>query len=263
VLIEGFRILRVQFLLALRSSLEYRVDFWIHLFLSILWTIAVLLPLWVIFQHRTSIGGWEWYDALFVSGFFTLFLGVIEGMIQPSLSQLVESFRNGNMDLLLLKPVDPQILITTLKIQPWNATDSLAGVIILLYALSQRPSPPSFQGIALALIFFFCGLILIYDIAFLAASLGAVFVKVDNLIYLFLSLLDAARWPTSIFPAGLRILFTFVIPISVMTTFPAEALRGRATISMILISFTVTTGFTLISRWTFRQAMKSYMSAGG
>lgn len=257
------RVLKIQIVLAVRTMFEYRADFWIHLVLSFLWTLAVLLPLWVLFQHSPEIAGWAWHDALLVAGFFTLLLGLIEGMVQPSLTALVESFRTGNMDFLLLKPVDPQILISTLKIEPWNATDLIAGSFILGYALNQRPHPPGFEDLLATSFFFLCALILIYDLTFFAAALGVIFVKVDNLIYLFLSLFDAARWPSSIFRGGIKFIFTFVIPISLMTTFPAEALRGQSTFAMGGIALGVTTLFTILARLSFHKALRHYISAGG
>ncbi len=48
-------------------------------------------------------------------------------------------------------------------------------------------------------------------------------VKVDNLSYLFVSIFDAARWPADVFRGALRAVFTFVVPLALMTTFPARA----------------------------------------
>ena len=52
-------------------------------------------------------------------------------------------------------------------------------------------------------------------------------VRLDNLIYLFNSVFDAARWPASVFRGVWRIVFTFVVPLALMTTYPALALLGR------------------------------------
>ena len=51
--------------------------------------------------------------------------------------------------------------------------------------------------------------------------------RLDNLIYLFNSIFDAARWPASVFRGVWRVLFTFVMPLALMTTYPALALLGR------------------------------------
>src|SRR5689334_24502825 len=48
-----------------------------------------------------------------------------------------------------------------------------------------------------------------------------------SLSYLFGSLFDAARWPITVFRGALRIVFTFVFPIALLTTYPAMALLGK------------------------------------
>ena len=52
-------------------------------------------------------------------------------------------------------------------------------------------------------------------------------VKVDNLSFLFVSIFDAARWPADVFRGLLRFFFTWVVPLAIMTTFPARALLGK------------------------------------
>ena len=51
--------------------------------------------------------------------------------------------------------------------------------------------------------------------------------KRDNLVYLLTSVFDAARWPASVFRGAFHILFTFVIPLALMTTYPSLALLGK------------------------------------
>ena len=51
--------------------------------------------------------------------------------------------------------------------------------------------------------------------------------RLDNLMYLLGSIFDVARWPVQVFQGAWRFVFTFVIPVAVMTTFPAMALLGK------------------------------------
>ena len=50
--------------------------------------------------------------------------------------------------------------------------------------------------------------------------------RLDNLMYLLGAIFDTARWPVQVFRGVWRFVFTFVIPVAVMTTFPAMALLG-------------------------------------
>ena len=66
---------------------------------------------------------------------------------------------------------------------------------------------------------------------------------------------------TSAYPQGLRILFTLVLPVAFLTTVPAEALLGRASLPTMLSAVAVALLALAASRlfWTF--ALRHYTSA--
>jgi ABC-2 type transport system permease protein len=65
----------------------------------------------------------------------------------------------------------------------------------------------------------------------------------------------------SAYPPGLRTFFTLVVPITFLTTVPAEALLGRSTGSWLALSLTVAGGFLLFCRAFWRFALRFYTSA--
>jgi ABC-2 type transport system permease protein len=86
-------------------------------------------------------------------------------------------------------------------------------------------------------------------------------VKVDNLTMLFGAVFDAARWPSSVFRGVLHVVFTFVIPLGVMTTFPAEALLGRSSrLEMGAAALTAVIAVA-VSRFVWTRAISRYTSA--
>ena len=66
----------------------------------------------------------------------------------------------------------------------------------------------------------------LYSLKILAVSAAFYVVRIDNLAHLFDAVFDAARWPAPIFRGAVRFVFTFVIPLALMTTYPARALLG-------------------------------------
>jgi len=86
---------------------------------------------------------------------------------------------------------------------------------------------PGAGEIAIALVLLVCASLVLYSLWILVVASAFYVVKVDNLSYLFVSIYDAARWPVSVFRGVLRLVFTFVVPLALMTTFPALALLGR------------------------------------
>ena len=85
----------------------------------------------------------------------------------------------------------------------------------------------------------------------------------DNLTYLFDSIFDAARWPAPILRGALAFIFTVVLPLTVMTTFPALALLGRISPPQLAGAPLAAAGFFALSRLVRQRAVRDYSSAGG
>ena len=174
------------------------------------------------------MAGWNFDEALVVMGWFLAMKGVLEGAVNPSLASVVEHIRKGTLDFVLLKPADAQFLVSTAKFAPWRVVDVAAGVGVIAWAFHRLGRwPGGGRTVAAALLLTVCAVAVLYSLWILVVSAAFFVVKVDNLSFLFLSIFDAARWPVSVFTGFWRFLFTVVIPLALMTTFPAEALLGR------------------------------------
>jgi ABC-2 type transport system permease protein len=255
-------LLRVQLRAAVLLQMQYRLDFFLEIGLSVFWIGAALAPLYVLFSMRDSVNGWNAYEMLVVVGFFSMHKGLLASVIQPSLNQAVEHIRKGTLDFLLLKPADAQFMLSTSKLELAHLTDVLAGVLMIAWALAHLPGvTPSVTDILFACLLFLCGLLILYALWIMVVSLAFRVVKVDNLSYLFVSLFEAARWPASIFRGALSLFFTFVIPLALMTTYPALAVLGRAELKHFLIAAAVACGLLLLSRYVWQRSIRSYTSA--
>ena len=104
-------------------------------------------------------------------------------------------------------------------------------MVVFGYAFATLGRWPSPAQIATALVFLALAVLILYSIWILVVSAAFWVVKVDNLTYLFGSLFDVGRWPIDVlrgvWRGSLALVFTFVIPLALMTTYPALALLGR------------------------------------
>jgi ABC-2 type transport system permease protein len=257
------RLLVIQLKAAALLSLQYRLDFAIQAVMALFWTASALVPLWVLFSMRTGVAGWSAHEALMVAGFFIALKGVLQGVIQPSLTNVVEHIRKGTLDFLLLKPVDAQFLLSTSKLDLPRVVDVIAGFALVAWSSAQAAQPPSASSLLLALAILVCATAILYGIWILVVSLAFKVVKIDNLSYLIVSTFDAARWPASVFRGALAFVFTFVVPLALMTTYPALALLGRIRPSQVLTSFLIAAVFLLVSRRVWLRSVRSYTGAGG
>jgi ABC-2 type transport system permease protein len=256
-------LLWLQIRTSLALAMQYRADFVTDGFVEVFWTITALVPLFVVFGARPVVAGWTFGEALMVTGFFTLLQGVLEGAINPSMSLVVEQIRRGTLDFVLLKPKDPQFLVSTARVLPWRAVNLLTAAGLFVYGFVDLHRSPAPRDVGVALVVLCASVAILYSLWMLAVSLAFYVVRVDNLTVLFGAVFDAARWPASVFRGFFHVLFTFVIPLAVMTTFPADALLGRASLAEVGGAALAAACALALSRAVWTRAVGHYTSAGG
>jgi len=260
-MLRHLRLLAVQFRASLQASMQYRAEFLVQGAMSFFWMAWAVVPLLVVFGKRDRVAGWDLDQALVVLGWFLAMKGVLEGAVNPSLASVVEHIRKGTLDLVLLKPADAQFLVSTAKFAPWHVVDLAAGAGVIGWAFHRMGRVPGPGEIGAALLLTICAVAVLYSLWILVVSAAFFVVKVDNLSFLFLSIFDAARWPVSVFTGFFRVLFTVVIPLALMTTFPAEALLGRIRPATLVGAVAGSLAFVAAARVVWLRAIARYTSA--
>ena len=258
---RALAVLRAQLRASVALAAQYRLDFVIEGLLALLWMGVTLVPVYVVFGTRAAVAGWTFPETLLVIGWFIALKGFLEGTIAPSLTNVIEHVRKGTLDFVLLKPVDAQLLVSLSKIEPWRAIDLLGAGAVFVYAFRQIGHSPTAAQVLLAAVLLLAALAVLYSIAILVVAIAFFAVRVDNLLYLFQSIFDVARWPSSVFRGTLAIVFTWVLPLALMTTYPALALLGRLSTATALGALAGTVVFTLVARLVWRLSIGKYTSA--
>jgi ABC-2 type transport system permease protein len=256
------RLLGVQLRMSALLAAQYRYDFFVDAVISMFWTITAVVPLFVVYASgRTDVGGWSFGELLLVVGWFTLLQGVVEGAINPSLSTVVDHIRKGTLDFVLLKPADAQFLVSTARFLPWRISNLISGIVIFAYSFREMGRTPSMGDIALAALLFVFAVLLLYSLWIVTVSAAFYVVKIDNLTHLFMSVFDAARWPSTIFPRVVRWMFTVVVPLALMTTFPALAMRGKLGVRDVILAVLGAMVFAVVARAMWKRSIAKYTSA--
>src|SRR5581483_11561505 len=164
------RLMRVQVRTSMLSAMQYRADFVVRGFITLLWLAVALVPILIVFGARSSVAGWSFAEALVVVGWFTLLKGVLEGAVSPSLTAVVEHVRHGTLDFVLLKPADAQFLVSTAKLEPWRLLDIAGAGVIFTYAFILLGRWPHPAQIALSLVFLVLAILILYSIWILVVS---------------------------------------------------------------------------------------------
>lgn len=265
--------------LSLRTSLllgvQYRWNFLTQGGAQLLWAGLASLPLWIAFQSRAAatgsplgaaeINGWGLYPAAMVFAVFLLLKAVLDGAINPSLAAVVEQIRSGALDFTLLKPADAQFLVSTARFEVWHITEALGALALLVFAALRHHAAggplPGALNILTALVLLGCAVAMLYAVWILVICAAFFVVKIDNLSFLFTSLFDFARWPRVVFRGAYHVLFTYIIPLTVMTSFPVDALLAQLSAAQAAWAVSGAAILVVGSRLLWLRALGKYTSA--
>jgi ABC-2 type transport system permease protein len=255
------RLLGVSARTSLVTSMQYRADFLVQGAMAIVWTAIAVVPLLVLYGQRPTVAGWGFGEALLVIGMFTIMRGILEGAINPSLVAVVDRIRTGSFDYTLLKPADAQFLVSTTRFEPWRAVDVMAGVGVLVWGFVKIGHPPAPASVGVAALLVVGAVAVMYSLWILIVAAAFWVVRLDNLTYLLGAIFDAARWPVQVFRGAWRVIFTVVVPLALMTTYPAMALRGTLSAGTVAACLGGAAAFFAVSRGVWTLALRGYTSA--
>lgn len=246
-----------------QEEAAHRANFFIGLFYSVLNLGTGILGIAVLFGQVESVNGWNFASTLAVLGVY-LTVSALRGLfIGPGLEGLAGmdgEVWKGTLDFTVLRPVDTQFLVSVRKWRWFALFDVLLGVGVLGVAAARLGVALSPWQVAMFLPALLSGVSILYAILLVFAALvfwspGVLFT------WLFDALFQLARYPVGLYPGRLRLVLTWVIPVGLITTLPAEALTGNLTPAMLSISLAVALALLIGASMLFRVGLRRYASA--
>jgi ABC-2 type transport system permease protein len=246
-----------------QEEAAYRSNFFISLLSSLLNLVTGVLGILVLFGQVHTIRGWDMPAALALLGVY-LTVSALRGLfIGPGLESLAGmdgEIWSGAFDFTVLRPVDTQFLVSVRKWHLFALFDLLLGLGVLATAVAQlgvKVSPGQLLTFLLAL---FAGVLILYAILLVFAALifwspGVLFT------WIFDGLFQMARYPVGFYPGWLRIVVTWVVPVGVITTVPAQALTGTLSAASLAASLGLAVLLVAAASILFRVGLRRYASA--
>lgn len=242
------------------ERMTYRADFFVSaLAFSVIHFLGPLFVL-AIYDSGGMIPGWNRWELILMQGSFSIIQGIASIFFFGIVWNVEERVQKGELEVLMTKPVN---LLWFLAMDSFDVDDIgqlIAGLAIsgasIYYLVPLEGSIPLF------LLFIGLGLALMFGLALLMSSMAIRFVKIGRLFEIFQSLTNITKYPKNIYGKGLKTAFSTVMPLFVLSYYPAGALLGADLGGGILIS--VCTLLVLIgSKILWNSTIKHYQGAGG
>lgn len=246
--------------------MSFRVNFLARVIAGLAWLALLVMFFRLIFYRTSRIGDWNQEEYLFFLGTSFLLNAILDAFFLPNCTNLSELIRTGNLDFVLLRPVDEQFLVSLEKID-WAEIPSMAlGTVLLIYSCWQTGTSITPWGVAGYLLFLAVGTAIMYSFMLLMASASVWIVRNRGMYEMWFYVTQFARYPADVYRGNLlgnslRIVLTYILPILLAVNAPARF--GIKDWAPWLLAYSVLVALFLLwaSRQFFHFALRSYRSA--
>ncbi len=248
---------------SMQNELAYRSNFWISLLHACLNLGVGVLGVIVLFGQVEQVNGWDLAAMLVLLGVY-LTLSAVRGLfIGPSLDAqagMDGDIWSGRFDYTLLRPVDVQFHVSVRDWRPLALIDLALGIGVLLTGMLKMGQTLTLGNLLSFTLVLAAGLVILY--AILLAFAGLIFWSPGFLFtWLFDAFFQMARYPVQLYPGWLRLILTWVIPVGLMTTLPAQTVRGATSPWVQAGSLLLALIFFVAATVLFRTGLRRYASA--
>ncbi|WPU64248.1 ABC transporter permease [Peredibacter starrii] len=243
------------------KAMEFRIDFTFRILMDIIYYAVNILLFKTLFLHTGLIGGWNEEQMMVFVSCYLLVDAINMTVFSTNMWWLPAYINKGELDYYLIRPVNPLFFLSLREFSANSFINLITAVAFFIYSLSNYTGDYNWMQLlgllALlvngALVYYTLHMMMIIPVFWTHSSRG--------FIDLFYSLGLAMERPDKIFKGWLRVVFTMIVPLTVLASFPARAFLEGFTSDVLLHITCVTVGAWGLMLFWWRRGLKNYSSA--
>ena len=207
---------------SLMGQLEYRMNFFTGIAMELGYFLAKIVYMIVVYKTGVPINGLTPDEVLVFFGTYMIATGPYAGMYMMNLFGIGRQVQSGELDLLLVKPVSLQFILTLRRSDIALFTvDVLLGIVAVVIGLVRMAVPVGILDVLGYMGYLVTGSLIAYAMFLLPQVLAFKLIKTNSLAGLVDSSWDFNNMPMGIYSRFIQQIGAFVMPIFVITNFPA------------------------------------------
>jgi ABC-2 type transport system permease protein len=242
-------------------EMQFRSNFIIRLFTEVLWLGMQVIYVEVLYGLTRSIGGWNVWEMVILLGTNHIINQLFEAFFFDNCTKLVDQIRQGDLDFVLVKPINSQFMVSLRYTDYASITNSLAGFAMIGFAIYKLGTAITPREVLLFFVLVLNGIFILYAMMFCLSILTFWIGRASNLFELYYQLTQFTRYPGEIYRFGLRMVLLTAIPMLVVSNFPAKVLVGGLFSSYLVYGCVIGFSFLLTTVWVWNLGLKRYRSA--
>ncbi|HEX5270265.1 MAG TPA: ABC-2 family transporter protein [Gemmataceae bacterium] len=250
----------------LARELAFRGNLVAKVAVEFIWLSVLLIFYLTVFQKTPSVAEWSEDHYLFFVGCYFAMGALVETFFLSNCNEFADLVRSGDLDFLLLKPIDEQFLVTCRSIDWTTVPNVVVGGVVMGVSLWRMHWDFDPLRVALFVAMFLCGLGLAYGFLVLLTAASVWMVRNQSLYELWWLFSSLMRYPREIFlrnawASPLGFFFSFVVPAMLVISVPADVMVRTLDLRFVGYTAVATVVLLVVSRRVFRLALRRYRSA--
>ncbi len=251
------KIYKIILLISLKKLINYKNTNLMIILFTLIFNLAELINLLVIYQFTDNISGYSFYDYLIIISSVHLATQLYIIFNINSHDQLFDKIVEGELDYDLLKPINSRSFLSFREIELSGFVSLCFPLGVFCYALSNfnlslLTTPMVFLGILIQFYFF-------YILNSIAVALGFWFERASFLLGLVENSIELFSHPRKIFPSFVYLTMAYLFPILLSTNLIIDMIYFEFNNMRNIIYFIF---FTTILRfflsWLWKKGTKKY-----
>jgi ABC-2 type transport system permease protein len=243
-------------------EMGFKANFILWIVVELLWFALQIGFFTVIYQHTDRIGDWSKWEAVLLIGASHFIQQLFQAFFFTNCSELSELIRTGKLDFMVLLPVNTRFIVSLRKVDLGGFVNAASAVGVMIYALRELNRIPSVSQVAGFLILCVAGILIHYSLMFLLSAISFWTVRAQGIVWGYYNLFNIARYPDSTFRGVFKVVFTFVIPMTLVSNVPVKVLANRLSNPLEVLWLLGIGGLcAVVSEIVWRVSLKRYTSA--
>jgi len=254
---------RLSLSMRVASQITYnRWSYFSMFFAQLLSYFGEFVVVWVMMRAFQSVMGWSIYEVMILYALDLMAYAISQAFVIP-LWRMDELVLRGGLDDYLIRPLPPLVHIIARNFQLGYLAHLTISLTALFFSYGQLDMHWGAAQWLLLVVAVLGGSLIQAALTILPAS-GTFWWTKESLSGLIRwGSREFIRYPLSIYPAGVRFVLTFIIPMAFVNYYPALSLLGKAPL-LLWPLVTLAVGFLLMGAALFvwRLGLRRYSSSG-
>jgi ABC-2 type transport system permease protein len=255
------RIYQRLLLMNLSALTQYRENFINSMASSVIWSVFTFIQIILLTSKTSTLFGWSRNELLILSCVQAIIIGIFHTMFTRNFEQLPRLIRYGQLDTMLMKPLDSHIQVSIFHINYTSLVRVAIGAALLVFLLYEAHIIVTCLNVLLFLSFICFGVILLFSIWSIVVTMLFWNPSLSNLIDVMFTVSSLSKYPGDMYRQLSQYIFFFLLPFTFIAISPTKVLLQHVTLYDSIGLLGCCIGFLFLARSFWKFALRYYTSA--